>query len=52
MVDTKKYPHITTMLESFEKCQQDEHPKCKLKMVELWASNDSERKGWIKVIEE
>jgi hypothetical protein len=37
MVATKKYPHITTMLESFEKCQQDEHPKCKLKMVELWA---------------
>lgn len=37
MVDTKNYPHVNTNLESFEKSSIDKHPKCKLKMVELWA---------------
>lgn len=27
-----------------------EHPGCNLKMVELWAHKDKNRKGWIKVI--
>lgn len=51
MIDTKNYPHINSNSESYEKSSKDKHPKCNLKMVELWAQNIKERKGWIKVFD-
>ena len=29
---------------------EKEHPACSLKMVELWAHTQHNRKGWIKVV--